>query len=86
MAIRNLATHGELFVTLGELAAYWRVSSRLAADTIRTVAPNALAFGRHRIPVEAARRFEQQIARRPKARESIRRYPLHLVPRKSCTG
>ncbi len=56
--IQNLETHAEPFVTVAELAAYWRVSERSLHYHVQKGALPATRVGRTiRIRTEEARRY-----------------------------
>jgi excisionase family DNA binding protein len=62
--IRDLATHGEQYVTVDELAGYLRVHRDTIYNAVRKGALEAVKVGVIiRIPVHSARRYAGQPAR-----------------------
>jgi excisionase family DNA binding protein len=61
MAIQDLSSHPRVYVSVAELAAYWRVSRRYLYKQVETGALDAIRFGPRsfRISVPAALEFEQ---------------------------
>ena len=64
MAIHDLGNHPRAYVSLTELAEYWRVSRRVLYKQVQIGALGALRFGSRsfRISVPAAVRFERSRA------------------------
>jgi excisionase family DNA binding protein len=64
VAIRDLATHVDPYVSVNELADYWHVSRKYIYNQINTGALPALRLGVRlvRIQTKAAQDFEQRAA------------------------
>jgi excisionase family DNA binding protein len=63
MAIIDLASHPYCFITVGELAEYWRLSRRRILEHLSAGHLEAIQFGAIvRIRTDAARQFEQRAA------------------------
>jgi excisionase family DNA binding protein len=62
VAILDLSTHPFAFVTVNELAKYWRVTSGLVREAIEAGELEAITFrgGKWRITTRAAIAFEQK--------------------------
>jgi excisionase family DNA binding protein len=64
MAIKNLATHPAVYVTVAELAEYWAVSRKQILKRIESGNLSAIRLGArlYRIRIEAALDFERRTA------------------------
>lgn len=72
MAITNLATHPEPYVTVKELAEYWEVSRRVIYKQINAGTLPSIRLGPRlmRIRTSVAQEFEQQAGMQPEERSS----------------